>query len=63
VARRRATPKLGKPGRGAGTRELVIAGAPFLLIYALGDNRLEILHVKHERQQWPPEEEGEDEPA
>lgn len=63
VALLRDTPRLGKPGRVAGTRELVIAGTPFLLIYALGDNRLEILHLKHGRQQWPPEEEEEeDEP-
>ena len=52
----RETPKLGKSGRVAGTRELVIADTPFLLIYTLGNNRLEILHLKHGRQQWPPEE-------
>ena len=60
VALLRDTPKLGRPGRVAGTRELVIAGTPFLLIYTIGDNRLEILHVKHGRQQWPPEEEEEE---
>ena len=49
-------PAAGRLGRVKNTRELVINGVPFVVIYrhvkALG--RVEILRVLHDAQQWPP---------
>lgn len=49
-------PELGRIGRIAGTRELVIAGTPFLIIYRIRDKpqQIEILRVIHGAQRWPP---------
>jgi toxin ParE1/3/4 len=43
----------GRPGRVFGTRELVISGTPFLVVYRVKDNRIEILRVLHGRQPFP----------
>jgi toxin ParE1/3/4 len=50
--RLRAHPKIGRPGRVEGSRELVISGTPFLLVYDENPARVEILHVYHGRQNW-----------
>ncbi|RFO97971.1 type II toxin-antitoxin system mRNA interferase toxin, RelE/StbE family [Rhodoferax lacus] len=47
-------PKIGRPGRVKGTRELVISHTPFLVIYRIKGNRIEILRLLHGAQQWPP---------
>lgn len=48
-------PKLGRPGRVKGTRELVISSTPFIAIYRLkGAQRIEVLRLLHSSQQWPP---------
>ena len=62
VARLRLSPRAGKPGRMEGTRELVITRTPFVLIYEIDDvaERLDITHVLHGAQQWPPTEDDED---
>lgn len=44
---------IGRPGRVDGTRELVVAGTPFVLIYAVAAETLTVLRVLHGRQQWP----------
>lgn len=54
--RLRAHPKIGKPGRVEGSRELVISGTPFLLVYDENPARVEILHVYDGRQDWQSEE-------
>lgn len=46
-------PNLGRPGRLAGTRELVVPGTPYVIPYRVGSERLEIIAVFHARQQWP----------
>ncbi len=46
-------PAIGKAGRIPKTRELVIAGTPYIVIYRVKDNRLEILRVFHGARQWP----------
>ena len=40
-------PRLGRPGREAGTRELLIAGTPYILPYEIQNDRLAILAVLH----------------
>lgn len=47
-------PHLGRPGRKAGTRELVIAGTPYIVPYQVRDDRLILLAVLHGAQR--PEE-------
>ena len=46
-------PYLGRPGRVAGTRELVIASTPFIVVYRVIDDRLEVLAVFHGARIWP----------
>jgi toxin ParE1/3/4 len=61
VALLRETPGLGgRPGRMEGTRELVISGTPFILIFEASATRIDIIHVLHGRQQWPPQEADEE---
>jgi toxin ParE1/3/4 len=44
---------LGRPGRIPGTRELVIAGTPFILAYRVAADEVQILRVLHGAQRWP----------
>ena len=46
-------PHLGRPGRVEATRELVIAGTPFMAVYRVLNNRLRILSVIHGARRWP----------
>lgn len=46
-------PQLGRPGRKQGTRELVISRTPFIVVYRIKDERIELLRVLHGAQQWP----------
>lgn len=46
-------PNLGRPGRVAGTRELVVPGIPYVIPYRLRGDRLEVIAVLHARQKWP----------
>jgi toxin ParE1/3/4 len=56
VERLRAYPKIGRPGRVEGSRELVISGTPFLLVYDENPARVEIVHLYHGRQNWQGDE-------
>jgi len=47
-------PLLGRSGRTLGTRELVIAGLPFVVPYAIRGGEVLILRVYHTSQDWPP---------
>ena len=47
-------PELGRPGRVAGTRELVVRGSPYLAVYELYGPDVAILRVLHGAQLWPP---------
>jgi toxin ParE1/3/4 len=49
-----ADPKIGRPGRVAGTRELVISETPFILVYRIDGEAVWILHFLHGARQWPP---------
>jgi addiction module RelE/StbE family toxin len=48
-------PRAGRQGRLKNTRELVINGIPFIVIYRenVSTNSIEILRVLHDAQQWP----------
>ena len=46
-------PKLGRVGRVNSTRELVISGTPFIVIYRINDTIIQILALLHGSQQWP----------
>ena len=53
VERLAELPNLGRPGRVAGTRELVVPGTPYVMPYRLRGDRLEVIAVFHARQKWP----------
>ncbi len=46
-------PGIGRPGRVAGTRELVISDLPFILPYAESNGVIFILRVLHTAMRWP----------
>jgi toxin ParE1/3/4 len=48
-----ANPKVGRPGRVPGTRELVIARTPFVVPYRLREGRIEVLRIFHGARRWP----------
>ena len=48
-----AFPMSGRPGRVAGTRELVISNTPFIAAYAIEKARILVLAIYHGAQQWP----------
>jgi toxin ParE1/3/4 len=49
-------PRMGRTGRIAGTRELVLSGTPYVVIYDLRnmDEQIYILRVLHGARRWPP---------
>jgi addiction module RelE/StbE family toxin len=49
----REMPEIGRPGRLPGTRELVVAGTPFIIPYRVRDGEIEILRVMHAARRWP----------
>jgi toxin ParE1/3/4 len=46
-------PRLGRPGRVAGTRELVMAGLPYIVPYYIKGDEVRILAVLHTSRKWP----------
>ncbi|HEV2955906.1 MAG TPA: type II toxin-antitoxin system RelE/ParE family toxin [Xanthobacteraceae bacterium] len=49
----RTQPHLGRPGRIADTRELVVPGTPFIVPYRVRDEHVEVLSVFHGARKWP----------
>jgi toxin ParE1/3/4 len=47
------SPFMGRSGRVQGTREIVIPHTPYLLIYRVVGDTLQILRVLHGAQEWP----------
>lgn len=48
-----ANPKIGRPGRVSGTRELVLGGTPYVVPYRIRDGNIVILRVLHGARRWP----------
>ncbi len=46
-------PESGRTGRVPGTRELVIAGTPYIAAYSVLSDRIRVLRVLHGAQIWP----------
>lgn len=46
-------PDMGRPGRVTGTKEFVLKGTPFILVYRVDKDQVEILRVLHGAQMWP----------
>ncbi|MGV3551690.1 type II toxin-antitoxin system RelE/ParE family toxin [Rhizobium sp.] len=49
-------PRSGRIGRQQDSRELVVTGTPYIVIYAVAGDVIQIMHVVHTSQQWPPED-------
>lgn len=49
----RRHPALGRGGRVTGTRELVVAGRPYIVPYRVRTNEIEMLRVFHGARKWP----------
>jgi toxin ParE1/3/4 len=47
-------PLRGRPGRLDGTRELVVVGSPYVVVYSVSATRVTVLRVLHAAQDWPP---------
>jgi toxin ParE1/3/4 len=50
-------PNADRPGRRAGTRELVVTGTSLIVIYAVneGSGEVQILGIVHAKQKYPPQ--------
>jgi toxin ParE1/3/4 len=53
VAHLTTHPAMGRVGRITGTRELVIAGTPYIVAYRVRKRSVRILAVLHSAQRWP----------
>jgi len=49
----RSIPNRGRPGREEGTRELVLPRLPYIVVYRVKENDVEILHIYHGAQHRP----------
>lgn len=46
-------PNMGRPGRVRGTRELVVSGSPFVVVYRDKAPVIQLLRVLHHARKWP----------
>jgi toxin ParE1/3/4 len=46
-------PSLGREGRIEGTRELIFPGLPYIAVYRIKDQVVEVPRVYHAAQDWP----------
>lgn len=46
-------PRVGRPGRVEGTRELVVSGLPYILPHEIRGQEVRILAVMHTSRKWP----------
>lgn len=55
VARLADYPAMARSGRVAGTRELIVVGTPYIVVYSIAPSAVVILRVLHGAQRWPPD--------
>lgn len=48
----KTTPHRGRPGHRSGTRELPLTPLPYVVVYAVKPEAVEILHIHHGAQDW-----------
>jgi addiction module RelE/StbE family toxin len=48
----KTTPNRGRPGHRSGTRELAVTPLPYVVVYAVKTEAVEILHIYHGAQDW-----------
>jgi len=48
----KSMPHIGRPGRRSGTRELSLTPLPYVIVYAVRPEVVEILHIYHGSQEW-----------
>lgn len=46
-------PHRGRPGKKSGTRELVLAPLPWIVVYAVRADALYVVRILHGAQKWP----------
>ncbi len=51
-------PEIGRTGHVDGTREWVVGQTPYLIVYRVNKNQIEILRVWHSRLKWQSEDEA-----
>lgn len=47
-------PSIGRPGRVPATRELVVVGTPYVVVYRIEQTVVLVLRILHGAQRWPP---------
>ncbi|MGB6133531.1 MAG: type II toxin-antitoxin system RelE/ParE family toxin [Acidobacteriaceae bacterium] len=47
------SPRVGRAGRRDGTRELMLAPLPWILVHVVGEQSIDIVRVLHGAQRWP----------
>jgi toxin ParE1/3/4 len=53
IGKLKAFPNLGRSGQVEGTREMVFTSLPYIAVYRVKENAVEILRVYHAAQDWP----------
>ena len=48
----KTSPHRGRPGHRSGTRELALTPLPYVVVYSLNAEAVEILHIYHGAQDW-----------
>jgi toxin ParE1/3/4 len=49
-------PSRGRVGRSPDTRELVVPGLPYIVVYQVTKTAIQILHIYHGARNWPAEQ-------
>ncbi|MDQ2774628.1 MAG: type II toxin-antitoxin system RelE/ParE family toxin [Acidobacteriota bacterium] len=53
VAALRTMPQRGRPGAVPDTRELVFSPLPYIAVYEILEDQLQVLRIRHAAQNWP----------